>query len=155
MIGKFQIFLASLLARCKLLTGSLEEAIPLSEQAIRLSPRDPYIYIPLGLIGQVHLLRSRTNEAVLWFEKARSAHSGLAPQHAWLASAYALKDEAERAAAELAEARRLSSGRYSSIAGLRVFGYAGTRNYWGVPKVRALFEATYFTGLHKAGMPEE
>jgi hypothetical protein len=26
--------------------------------------------------------------------------------------------------------------------------------YYGVPKVRALFEATYFTGLRKAGMPE-
>ena len=26
---------------------------------------------------------------------------------------------------------------------------------WGVPKIRALFEATYFAGLRKAGMPEE
>jgi hypothetical protein len=26
---------------------------------------------------------------------------------------------------------------------------------WGVPKVRGLFEATYFAGLRKAGMPEE
>jgi hypothetical protein len=25
----------------------------------------------------------------------------------------------------------------------------------GVPKVRALFEATYLAGLRKAGMPEE
>ena len=27
--------------------------------------------------------------------------------------------------------------------------------YYGVPKIRALFEATYFAGLRKAGMPEE
>jgi hypothetical protein len=27
--------------------------------------------------------------------------------------------------------------------------------YWGVPKIRALFEATYFVALRKAGMPEE
>jgi hypothetical protein len=27
--------------------------------------------------------------------------------------------------------------------------------YWGVPKIRALFEATYFVGLHKAGVREE
>jgi hypothetical protein len=27
--------------------------------------------------------------------------------------------------------------------------------YWGVPKVRALFEATYLAGLRKAGLPEE
>jgi hypothetical protein len=29
------------------------------------------------------------------------------------------------------------------------------RGYYGVPKVRALFEATYFAGLRKAGMAEE
>jgi hypothetical protein len=101
------------------------------------------------------VLQSRTDEAILWFEKARSTHPGLAPLHALLASAYAVKGETERAAAELAEARRLSSGRYSSIARLAAFGYAGSRNYWGVPKIRALFESTYFTGLRKAGMPEE
>jgi hypothetical protein len=27
--------------------------------------------------------------------------------------------------------------------------------YWGVPKIRALCESTYFAGLRKAGMPEE
>jgi hypothetical protein len=25
---------------------------------------------------------------------------------------------------------------------------------WGIPKIRALFEKTYFAGLRKAGMPE-
>jgi len=143
------------LARCKILTGSIEDAIPLLEQAIHLSPRDPYIFIPYSLIGQAHLLQSRTEEAILWFEKACSAHPGLAYNYASLASAYALKGETERAAAELAEARRLSSGRYSSIARLTASGYAGTRNYWGVPKIRTLFETTYFAGLRKAGMPEE
>jgi len=33
------------LAECKLHTGSMEEVIPLSEQAIRLSPRDPQIAV--------------------------------------------------------------------------------------------------------------
>jgi tetratricopeptide (TPR) repeat protein len=79
----------------------------------------------------VHLLQSRIEEAILWFEKARSAHPGLAPQHALLASAYALKSEHERAAEELAEARRLNSNRYSSIARLTASGYSGTPNYWG------------------------
>ena len=149
------VYTLNFLGRCKFLTGSIEEVIPLSEQAIRLSPRDPYIYIPFSQIGQVHLLQSRTDEAILWFEKARSAHSGLAGNHALLASAHALKGETERAAAELAEARRLSSGRYSSIARLRAAGYAGTPSYWGVPKIRTLFETTYFAGLRKAGMTEE
>jgi TolB-like protein/Flp pilus assembly protein TadD len=149
------VYSLNFLARCKLLTGSLEEAIPLSEQAIRLSPRDPYINLLFSQIGQVHLLQSRTEEAILWFEKARSAHPGLASTYALLASAYALKGETERAGSELAEARKLSSGGYSSIARLTASGYAGTRNYWGVPRIRILFETTYFAGLRKAGMPEE
>jgi tetratricopeptide (TPR) repeat protein len=101
-------------------------------------------------IGLVHLLQSRTDEAILWFERARNANPALAAVHAYLASAYALKGETEPAAIELAEARRLSSdGRFSSIARLMAVGN------WGVPKIRALFEATYFAGLRKAGMPEE
>jgi hypothetical protein len=32
---------------------------------------------------------------------------------------------------------------------------ATTAANFGVPKVRALFEATYFAGLRKAGVPEE
>ena len=69
--------------------------------------------------------------------------------HAWLASAHALEGESERAAAELAEARRLSSDdRYSSIGRLRAV-------IAGEPKAQAVLEATYFAGLRKAGMPEE
>jgi hypothetical protein len=30
-----------------------------------------------------------------------------------------------------------------------------TVNSWWVTKIRALFEATHFAGLRKAGMPEE
>jgi hypothetical protein len=66
-----------------------------------------------------------------------------------LASAYALKGETKRAMAELAEARGLAGDVFSSIAHLKA------AQTWGVPEVRALFEATYFAGLRKAGMPEE
>jgi adenylate cyclase len=142
------------LAWCKLLTGSIEEAVPLDEQAIRLSPRDPYIYNYYYTIGLVHLLQSRTDEAIVWFEKAHNVHPGF--PHSSLASAYALKGETERATAELAEARRLdSTGRFASIASLRAAGTMGGPGYWGVPKIRALFDTTYFAGLRKAGMPEE
>jgi adenylate cyclase len=139
------------LAQCKVFTGSIEETIPLLEQAIRLSPRDPIICLFYQQIGVVHLLQSRIDEAIAWSERARNAapaHSGIRAQ---LASAYALNRQAERASAELAEARRLSSDdRYSSLARLQA-----ARRYWGVSSVRALYEATYFIGLRKAGMPEE
>jgi hypothetical protein len=67
-----------------------------------------------------------------------------------LSAAHALNGDTERAAKELAEARRLSADdHYSSVTRLRTI-----RN-WGVPKILALFEATYFAGLRLAGMPEE
>jgi hypothetical protein len=75
---------------------------------------------------------------------------GRADVRASLAAAYALKGGTESAAAELAAARKLSSnGRYTSIVRSKAVGN------FGVPKISALFEATYFAGLRKAGMPEE
>jgi adenylate cyclase len=143
-------FLGVGLVACKLDVGSLDEVIPLAERGIRLSPRDPEIGVLYLQIGRVHLLQSRTAEAILWFEKARSAMPDHFLTHSALASAYALNGEAERAAAELAEARRLvKDDRYSSLARLRTFGSSAP------PPVRALWEATYMAGLHKAGMPEE
>jgi adenylate cyclase len=134
----------------KLYTGSIDEVIPLEEQAIRLGPRDPGIGYRYGLIGTVHLLQSRTDEAIVWLEKGRSAMPAIPGFRSRLAAAYALRGETERAAAELAEARKLAGeGSFSSIARLKA------RGSWGVPKTRALYEATYFAGLRKAGVPEE
>jgi adenylate cyclase len=136
---------------CKLSTGSIDEVIPLVEQAIRLSPRAPGIGYRYLLIGLVHLLQSRTDEAIVWLEKARSYIPALPQLHIRLAAAYALKGQTERAAAELAEARRLDGGDlYSSIAHVKALGWR-----WQVPKVRALNETTVFAGLRKAGVPEE
>ena len=132
------------------MTGSVEGAIPLAEQVIRLSPRYPYIANRYSRLGLVYLLQSQIGDAVIWLERARSANPALPSARANLASAYALKGETERAAAELAEARKLSvDGRYSNIARLRATGY------FGVQKIRALYEDTYFAGLRLAGMPEE
>jgi adenylate cyclase len=104
------------LGQCKLFTGMIEESIPLIEQAIRLSPRDPVIGRWHSLIGFVHLLQSSTDEAIVWLEKARSAMPAQPIFLSFLASAYALNDEIERAAAELSEARRLNAdGRYSRL----------------------------------------
>jgi TolB-like protein len=137
------------LGHSKFMTGSIEEVIPAQEQAIRLSPRDPLIWKYYFWTGQVHLLQSRLDEAVIWFEKAHTANPDQLLPHAYLASAHGLKGEYARAAAELERARRLSvDNRYLSIARLRAVGPFGGR------KIRALFESTYFVGLRKAGMPE-
>jgi predicted Zn-dependent protease len=99
----------------------------------------------------VHLLQSRTDEAITWLERAQGAFSAHPAIRAWLAAAYALKGETERAAAELTEARRLSGDdRFFCLARLRAHQYPGV-----ALKIRALFEATWFAGLRLAGMPEE
>jgi adenylate cyclase len=138
------------LAGSKILTGSIEEAIPLEEQAIRLSPREPRIGWWYWVIGNVRLLQSRTDEAIVWYERALSSIPAAPMLRIRLAAAYGLKGDTERAAAELAEARRLShDDRFSSLARLQAVVSPGAR------KLRALSETTYFAGLRKAGMPEE
>ena len=98
----------------------------------------------------MHLLQSRTDEAIVWFEKARSAMPTAPIHRSCLVAAYALRGETERAAAELAESRRPDGGyRFSSIAQLKAGRWRGLR------KTRAFFETTYFAGLRRAGMPEE
>jgi TolB-like protein/DNA-binding winged helix-turn-helix (wHTH) protein len=143
------VFALAGLAQCKLSTGAIDDVIPLLEQAIRISPRDPAIGVFYHLIGLVHLLQSRTDEAIPWFENARTATPAHWAPHGGLAVAYALKNESERAAAELAEARRLNSdNRLLSIARFKA-------SFHGVPKIWALYEATYCAGLRKIGVPEE
>jgi len=71
----------------------------------------------------------------------------------FLASAYGLKGDTERAAAELAEARRLA-GR-DSLSSLARERAALSRTHFDELKVREWFEATYLAGLRKAGVPEE
>jgi TolB-like protein/Tfp pilus assembly protein PilF len=136
---------------CKFLTGGSDaETIELQEQAIRLSPRDPSIAIRYNDIGTVHLFQSRTDEAIPWLEKARRADPRYSSPHWFLACAYGLKADLDRAATELAEAQRLTgSDRYSTIARVRANGTLNT------PAIRDRFEGIFLAGLRKARMPEE
>jgi TolB-like protein/class 3 adenylate cyclase len=143
------------IGRCKIFIGPIDEAIPVQERAIRLSPRDPVIGLWYFRIGQAHLLQSRIEEAILWLEKARGANPEIPFVRAYLASAYALHGEAEKAAAQLAEAQRLDGlGNFSTIVRERR-RQSLTQNRGARPEIRALFETTYFAGLRKAGMLEE
>jgi TolB-like protein/class 3 adenylate cyclase/Tfp pilus assembly protein PilF len=138
------------IGRCKILIGRIDEALQDLGQAIRLSPRDPFVGYWYLRMGEAYLLQARTDEAIDWLEKARNVNPELALYRAYLASAYALKGNIQHAAAELAEARRLDgAGCCTSIASLK------TIEDFGVQAIRTAYEATYFAGLRKAGMPEE
>jgi adenylate cyclase len=159
-IPEFEIMLAAnrndpdtlvQLSICKYLTGgSDQDAIALTEQAIRLSPRDPQMGWWYSWIGFVHLLQSRIDQSITWLEKARSLDPRAAPSHWFLAAAYGFNGERERARAELAEAKRLTgSDRYSSVARTK----ANSPLY--TPALRDRWETVYFPGIRAAGLPEE
>jgi tetratricopeptide (TPR) repeat protein len=135
---------------CKFLAGEVDQTIALEQHAIRLSPQDRAIAAWYGRIGMVHLLEGRTKEAILWLEKARGGYSQQSREpvyvNAWLAAAYALAGDNERARSELNEAWK--HGFRRNMAGLK------DDPWYASPKVRALAEASYFVGLRKAGMPE-
>jgi Flp pilus assembly protein TadD len=100
----------------------------------------------------VHLLQSRTDQAIVWLEKARNYAPARPFIHINLASAYALSGDLGRAASELAEAQRLrGEGSFSSIAKMKASGAWRSLS----PKTRALLDATELAGLRKAGVPEE
>ena len=132
---------------CKFLTGSVDAVLPYLEQAIRLSPHEPGIAVWHGRVGVAKLLQSQTDEALIWLEKARSENPRIPFVHAYLAAAYALKGDAERAHKELAEAKQLSPS-YASLAQVK------KSTWYDNPKIRGFAEATYFPGLRSAGMPE-
>ncbi len=136
---------------CKYLTGgSDQEAIALTEQAIRLSPRDPSRWWWYTWIGYVHLLQSRVDEAIAWLEKGHTVSPRAHNPYFALAAAYGFKGERERARADLAEAQRLiGSDRYSTVARVRANSDLNT------PAVSDGWETVILPGMRAAGMPEE
>jgi tetratricopeptide (TPR) repeat protein len=133
---------------CKFLTGSVDEAVPYLQRAIRLSPYGPGVSAWYARIGLIQLLQSQTDQAIGSLEKARNENARLPFVHVFLAAAYGLRGQSERARTELAEARKLGSTR-SNLAKIE------KSTWFENPKIRALAETTYFAGLRKAGVPEE
>jgi TolB-like protein len=139
------------IGRCKIYLGLLDDGVALEEQAIRLSPRDPFLSVWYFRIGQARLLQSRVDEAIGWLEKAHNENSTLPFVDSWLAAAYGLKGDLPRASTELADARRLSrNGSPTSVSAARA---TSARDF--APGTQGLLETTYLAGLHKAGVPEE
>jgi hypothetical protein len=48
-----------------------------------------YLYLYYFRIGEAHLLQSHTDEAIVWFEKARGANPVFPGAHGYLAFAFA------------------------------------------------------------------
>jgi TolB-like protein/Tfp pilus assembly protein PilF len=139
------------LARAKILIGEPAEAVPLLEQAMKISPRDPNIGYQHFRLGLANLLLGNVDEAIRWYEKAAHTYNEPADvmnrqMHTW-GLAPPLAGDKAAAQAALAEAVKRKTD-YATIAGVRKHSASNH------PKYVALRERTGFEGLRKAGMPE-
>ncbi len=137
------------LARSQIAVGAPGKAIPLLEQAMRISPRDPDIGSLYYRLGLAHLLLGHTDEAIKWYEKAIPSLSPLGTAYVELGAALSLKGDKAAAQAALAEATRRNPG-LTTIAKIRRKLPASKD-----PRYLALLEQTVLKGLRKAGMPEQ
>jgi adenylate cyclase len=131
--------------------GECEDAIPLGEKSLRLSPRDPNISVRYELLSYCHLVLNHVDEAIDLLIKGRTAN----PRD-WffpfgLAGALALKDDFDGAKAALAESLKLRP-EVTSLAQFRVW-VPWTRKDRS-PRYWAQEDKTLDEGLRRIGFPE-
>jgi adenylate cyclase len=90
------------LALVRIYQGRLEEAIPLIEASMRLSPRSPIIYFRQWRMAFVMVLLGRDEEAIAWAR--RSINSG--PPARWRATMFLVQAAASARTGDLVAARR-------------------------------------------------
>ena len=118
--------------------GQFEQAKSDAQQAMRLSPRDPYIGLWDVFLGRAELGLGHFDAALNEYRNAIDSGFRTFYAYADLAAAYALEGKMDEARTALAEARRLNPK--LTVKWLQ----SGTPN-----------EPTLFEGLRKAGLPEE
>jgi tetratricopeptide (TPR) repeat protein len=129
--------------------GQPEAGIPPLEQAIRLRPDDPDIAITYWALGTCQLLSGRVDQAIDLLQTARAANARLWVPYFYLAGAYGLKGDLDRAKSALAESLRLKPA-IKSIARMRA------ENPWlRNPQYWVLQEKTLNVGLHRTGLPDQ
>jgi len=118
--------------------GRFEQAKSDAQQAMRLSPRDPYVGLWHVAVGDPELGLGHFDAAIEEYHKAIEAGLRSFIPYVDLAAAFALEGKMDEAKSALAEARRLNPK--LTIKWMRAHA----------PNLPPLFE-----GLRKAGLPEE
>jgi adenylate cyclase len=99
------------LGHCKTITGHAEEEIPLQAQAIRVNPRDPYLFNRYRRMGFASLMLGRDQDAIAFIERSlavsREDDGSRSGMNRLLAAAYARTGQTSAAKRALAEAHRL------------------------------------------------
>ncbi len=128
------------LGRVLVNTGRPEEALPVIQRAIRLSP-----YTPPNVLryeGQAYHAMGQYEEAIAAFERARPRNPKGAPALVWLALTYADMGRMEEARAAVQELLKLTPG-------FSAKEWVNARDY----KDRAI-PKRFLATLHQLGLPE-
>lgn len=123
------------------LDGQSEDAINRFDQAIRMSPRDPFNSFFFVGIAAAHYLAGRYTEAVKWARQAVQLRPGYMGAHRILCASLAQADHADEAKAVMNTLKQLQPN--ISIAGIRQ----------SVPYTAGPMER-FLDGMKKAGLTE-
>jgi Tfp pilus assembly protein PilF len=135
------------LGETRLYLGQPEAGIAPLEQAIRLTPDG--LAIAYWALGTCQLLLGRVDQAIDLLQTARAINTRLWVPYLYLAGAYGLRGDLDKARSALAESIRLKPA-IKSLARMRV------ENRWLTnPQYRTLQEKTLNLGLHRAGFPDQ
>ena len=129
--------------------GQPEAGIPPLEQAIRLRPDDPNIAITYWALGTCQLLLGRVDQAIDLLQTARAANARLWMPYFYLAGAYGLNGDLDRARSALAESIRLKPAIRSLVRMRAENPWLSNPQYW------ALQEKTLNLGLRRAGLADQ
>ena len=135
------------LGLAKIFSGRGEDALPCFLEAIRLSPRDPQLFLDYLGIGMVRFLRRDDDGAIEMLHKAIALNPNFSPSNLYLIAAYAMQDRVDEAKTALVSYLR-SGTAINTIALVRASAYSIHPGY--LTQRERLYE-----GLRKAGMPEE
>ena len=123
-------------------------AIPPLEQSIRLAPDGRDIAVAYWILGTSQLLSGRADRAIDLLQTARAASADWWVPYLYLAGAYGLQGDLDKARSALAESLRLRPD-VKSLDRMRVENaWLSNSQYW------ALQEKTLNLGLRRAGLPD-
>jgi len=127
--------------------GRPERAIEYADTAIRLSPRDPILFIFYLHKGLSYFALGKNADAIDWLRRVLAAAPGFVEATAWLAAALAL--DGQEIEARKALEQYLTAGRMKTMAQWKTRRQeADTPFYWA-------FRERLDEGIRKAGMPQE
>ena len=137
------------LGETRLFLGEPEAGIAPLERAIRLAPDGPNLAIAYWALGTCQLLLGRVDQAIDLLQTARAANPRLWVPYIYLAGAYGLKGDLDKAKSALAESIRLKPA-VKSLSRMRA------ENRWLTdPQYQALQVKTLNLGLRRAGFPDQ